>query len=325
MPESMTSMRKKAEMLAPTAVRSVKRFMGRRAASFLLTCHSQPTKSTRTTPKTTSSAICGYARREGGRQCRCLQEIARNDQSWTNDRRSVPRLRDSTLLQSEDKTRRDSKDEDRSNPVEREEPPKGRLGGQAGSLLFRFELSKSLGSARSDKEDDGHKSDASDGQVQVEAPSPRRMLGENAAEEGADLEVGARKRVREARISFRRKEELQHATRTTLETAKTAPNPPNMAGRFWRGTISAMMERTPEERGEGEGDLRSAPYNGHPLPLPHPPYYLLTNIPAAPTPANARPKIRTLAELATPQTREPSSKRATATMKTHFVAKKRRT
>lgn len=171
---------------------------------------------------------------------------------WTNDRRSVPRLRDPTLLQSEDKTRRDSKDEDRSNPVEREEPPKGRLGGQAGSLLFRFELSKSLGSARSDKEDDGHESDASNGQIQVEAPSPRRMLGENAAEEGADLEVGARKRVREARISFRRKEELQHATRTTLETAKTAPNPPNMAGRFWRGTISAMMERTPEVRGGGE-------------------------------------------------------------------------
>lgn len=149
------------------------------------------------------------------------------------------------------------------------------------------------------------------------------MLGENAAEEGTDLEVGARKWRREARISVKRKEELQHATRTTLETAKTAPNPPNMAGRFWRGTISAMMERTPE--GRGRERCGSAPYNEHPSPFPHPPYYLLTKIPAAPTPANARPKIRTLAELATPQTREPSSKRATATMNTHFVAKKRRT
>jgi hypothetical protein len=60
--------------------------------------------------------------------------------------------------------------------------------------------------------------------------------------------------------------------------AKTPPKEPMRAGRFSRGQISAMMERQEPK------------------------------MPAAPTPANARPKMRTFMVGATPQISEPTSK-----------------
>lgn len=77
--------------------------------------------------------------------------------------------------------------------------------------------------------------------------------------------------------------------RLTDANAKTAPKDPISAGLFSNGQISAIIAM-------------------------HDP-----NIPAAPTPAKARPKMRTFMLGATPQMREPISKRTTAVMKTILV------
>lgn len=63
--------------------------------------------------------------------------------------------------------------------------------------------------------------------------------------------------------------------------AKTAPNEPMSAGRFSRGQISAIMAMQEPK------------------------------IPAAPTPAKARPKMSTFMFGATPQMRDPSSNMVT--------------
>lgn len=81
----------------------------------------------------------------------------------------------------------------------------------------------------------------------------------------------------------------------TEARAKMPPNDPKSAGLFSNGAISAIMAM-------------------------HEP-----NIPAAPTPLNARPNMRTFMFGATPQTKDPTSKRVTAAMKTHLVGAMERT
>lgn len=72
--------------------------------------------------------------------------------------------------------------------------------------------------------------------------------------------------------------------------ANTAPNSPRRRGLCSRVVTSATMDRT------------------------------LTKVPAAPTPANARPKINTSTVGATPHSKLPISKTQIAKRKVHFLS-----